>query len=335
MKAWLLDDLTGIQNLRLANVPDPVPKAGEAVLEVHYAALNPADRYLAERQYPAKPSLPHILGRDGIGTVIQPGDASGRLRAGDRCIILRGDVGGDRPGTFAQRVAVPTEGLVEVPPGWTEPEAGGAALVCLTAYQALTMWGPLLESVVVLVTGASGGVGVAVVQLASALGHRVVALSRSAQKSKRLRELGAAATYNPADPRWGEALKAALAPRRVDLAIDNIGGKLLPEVLETLGNLGKASLVGRLAGPVPNFNTAALFFRRIRLGGVAVGAYSGAETLAAWREVVRLLGRTAARPQVDSVWPFEELPKAFERLAQGPMGKVVLQVKECAGDSFT
>jgi len=78
-----------------------------------------------------------------------------------------------------------------------------------------------------------------------------------------------------------------------------------------------------------------LFFRRIRLGGVAVGAYSGAETLAAWREVVRLLGRTAARPQVDSVWPFEELPKAFERLAQGPMGKVVLQVKECAGDSFT
>jgi NADPH2:quinone reductase len=327
MKAWLLDDLTGIQNLRLADVPDPVPKPGEAVLEVHYAALNPADRYLAERQYPARPSLPHILGRDGIGTVIRLGDAAGRPRPGDRCIILRSDVGGDRPGTFAQRVAVPAESLVEVPPGWSEPEAAGAALVCLTAYQALTMWGPLPDSPVVLVTGASGGVGVAAVQLASAMGHRVVALSRDAGKGKRLRELGAALTFNPADPQWRQALKAALAPRRVDLAIDNIGGGLLPEVIDTLGNLGKASLVGRLAGPVPNFNTATLFFRRIRLGGVAVGAYSSPEALAAWREVVRLLSHAAARPQVDSVWPFDQLPKAFERLAEGPMGKVVLQLK--------
>jgi NADPH2:quinone reductase len=225
-------------------------------------------------------------------------------------------------------VAVPAESLVKVPPGWSEPEAAGAALVYLTAWQALTMWGPLADSSVVLVTGASGGVGVAAVQLASALGHKVVALSRSDEKSRRLRELGAAATYNPADPHWPKALRAALAPRRVDLAIDNIGGELLPEVIDTLGNLGKASLVGRLAGPVPNFNTAALFFRRIRLGGVAVGACSNAETLAAWHEVVRLLSRAGARPQVDSVWPFDQLPKAFERLAQGPMGKIVLQVKE-------
>ena len=136
MKAWLLDDLTGIGNLRLANnAPPPVPKTGEAVLEVHYAALNPADRYLAERQYPARPLLPHILGRDGIGMVLQPGDASGPLRPGDRCIVLRSDIGGDRPGTFAQRVAVPMEGLVAVPPGWSEPEAAGAALVYVTAWQ--------------------------------------------------------------------------------------------------------------------------------------------------------------------------------------------------------
>ena len=327
MKAWLLDHLTGIRDLRLANVPDPVPKAGEALLEVHYAALNPADRYLAERQYPAKPSLPHILGRDGLGTVLEARDAAGRLRPGDRRLILRSEIGSDRPGTFAQRVAVPAESLVEVPPGWSETEAAGAPLVYLTAWQALAMWGPLADSSVVLVTGASGGVGVAAVQLASALGHRVIALSRSDEKSKRLRELGAAAAYNPADPRWPKALKAALAPRRVNLAIDNIGGELLPEVIDTLGNLGKVSLVGRLAGPVPNFNTAALFFRRLRLGGVAVGACSNAETLAAWREVVRVLSRSGARPQVDSVWPFDQLPKAFERLAQGPMGKVVLQVK--------
>jgi NADPH2:quinone reductase len=327
MRAWLLDDLTGLGNLRLADVPPPVPKPGEAVLEVHYAALNPADRYLAERQYPARPSLPHILGRDGMGTLLERSEASGPFGPGDRCIVLRSDLGGDRPGTFAERVAAPMEGLAAVPPGWSEPEAAGAALVYLTAWQALTMWGPLPESSVVLVTGGSGGVGVAAVQLASAMGHKVIALSRSAEKSRRLRELGAAATFDPAEPGWPRALKAALAPRRVELAIDNIGGKLLPEVIETLGNLGKASLVGRLAGPVPDFNTATLFFRRIRLGGVAVGAYSNAETVAAWHQIVRLLSRTGARPQVDSLWPFEQLPKAFERLAQGPMGKVVLRVR--------
>jgi NADPH2:quinone reductase len=179
-----------------------------------------------------------------------------------------------------------------------------------------------------LVTGASGGVGVAAVQLASAMGHRVFALSRSPEKSRRLQQLGAAATFNPEDPQWRQALKASLAPRGVDLAIDNIGGKLLPQVIDTLGDLGRVSLVGRLAGPVPSFNTAALFFRRIRMGGVAIGAYSNAESRAAWEEVLSLLSRTGARPLVDRVFAFDQLPSAFERLAQGPMGKVVLKVNE-------
>jgi NADPH2:quinone reductase len=326
MKAWLLDDLTGLGNLRLAEAPEPAPQTGEAILEVHYAALNPADRYLAERQYPAKPSLPHILGRDGIGTVVEAGPGC-PVRPGERRIILRSEIGVDRPGTFAQRVAVPAESLVEAPAGWTEPEAAGATLVYLTAWQSLTMWGPLPQAAVVLVTGASGGVGVAAIQLGNALGYKMLALSRNPEKSRRLRELGAAATYDPTDPGWRRALKTALAPARVELAIDNIGGSLLPEVIEMLGNLGKVSLVGRLAGPVPEFNTADLFFRRIRLGGVAVGAYGSAEGRAAWEEVVRLLAKSGARPQVDSVWPFEQLPRAFERLAQGPMGKVVLEVK--------
>ena len=66
MKAWLLDDFSGIKGLRLSDSPEPVVKEGEAILQVRYAALNPADRYLAEGQYPAKPQLPHILGRDGL-----------------------------------------------------------------------------------------------------------------------------------------------------------------------------------------------------------------------------------------------------------------------------
>jgi NADPH2:quinone reductase len=222
---------------------------------------------------------------------------------------------------------VPTNSLVEYPSEWTEPETAGATLVYLTAYQALTMWGPLPAGAVVLVTGASGGVGVASVQLGAAMGYKVLALSRSPEKSRRLMELGAAASFDPADTQWRAAAKEAAGPGRVDLAIDNIGGKLLPEVIEIIGESGKVSLVGRLAGPVPNFNTATLFFRRLRMGGVAVGAYTNAEAHDAWGQVLKLLSRTGARPLVDSVFPFEQLPQAFARLAEGPLGKVVLQVK--------
>jgi NADPH2:quinone reductase len=327
MQAWLMDDYKGIAGLRLADAPEPVPQPDEVVLEVHYAGLNPADAYLAENQYPAKPRLPHILGRDGVGTVVAVGSGVKGVRLGDQRAILRSELGINLPGTFAQRVAVPTESLVELPAGWTEPEAAGATLVYLTAYQALTMWGPLPPSAVVLVTGASGGVGVAAVQLAAAMGYKVVALSRSAEKSRRLEQLGASVTCNPEDPKWNLSLKSALESRRVDLAIDNIGGKLLPQVIGTLGDLGRVSLVGRLAGPVPNFNTATLFFRRNRLGGVAASAYSGVESHAAWQEILGLLARAGARPQVDRVFPFDQLPQAFERLAQGPMGKVLVEVK--------
>lgn len=325
MKAWLLEKYEGISNLRLAEVPTPKAAAGEVVLEVEYAGLNPADRYLAEGMYPARPGLPHILGRDAVGTVVELGPHVKGLSIGDRRMILRGEVGVTRPGTFAQCVAAPVASLVAIPPGWDDREAAGATLVYLTAWQALTQWGELAPSVV-LITGASGGVGVAAIQLATALGHTIVALSRSGEKQKRLRELGAAITLDPREQAWTGQLKDQLQARRVDLAIDNIGGELFNQVIDTLGNNGKVSVVGRLAGPVPQFNTASLFFRRLRIGGVAVGAYTNAESRAAWVQIVEVLAKSQAKPLVDQVFPFEELPKAFERLEQGPLGKVLVKV---------
>src|SRR5258705_5496975 len=104
MKAWLMDDFTGIDKLRLGEAPDPVPRAGEAILDVQYAALNPADRYLAERQYPAKPVLPHILGRDGMRTVKNIGTRVTQLQPGQKPALLRGEVRINLPRSFAQRV---------------------------------------------------------------------------------------------------------------------------------------------------------------------------------------------------------------------------------------
>src|SRR5437762_2684734 len=101
VRAWLLDRMgDGIRALRLAEIDDPTPAAGEAIVRVLLAGLNPADRYLAENQYPAKPQFPHILGRDAVAIVEQIGPDVRDLKPGDKVIILRSEIGVNRRGTF-------------------------------------------------------------------------------------------------------------------------------------------------------------------------------------------------------------------------------------------
>lgn len=326
MKAWLLKSFDGIHEMSfVTDAADPQPAPGEVVLRLSYAALNPADRYLAEGQYPATPALPHVLGRDGIGTVEKLGPRVTNIKVGDRRMVLRGDTGVNRWGTLAERLAIPEIDLLEIPSGWTDEQSAGAALVYLTAYQALTQWSEIqLTGKVLLVTGASGGVGVASIQLARGLGMRIFAMTRTGGKAETLRKLGAEQIIDPTDPDWTKKLKQQKIS--VDLAIDNIGGHLFSQLLQVMGNQGRISCVGRLAGVVPEFNTGSLFFRRLRVGGVAVASYSKDEAHATWQQIVHLLNQTNARPIVDSVWPFEKVPDAFARLAHGPIGKVLVRI---------
>lgn len=329
MKAWLLDQIGGgIDALRLGDTDPPVPAQGEVVLDVLYAALNPADRYIAEGQYPARPPTPHILGRDGVGVVSAVGPGVEGHALGQKRLIVRSEIGVNRRGTLAQQVAVPVESLVPVPQGWSDEQSAGATLVYLTAWQAFEVWPDLPPESVVLVSGASGGVGVAVTHLASAMRHTVIGLSRSEQKSTELRRQGAALTLDPTDDAWVRKLKDHLGKRRVDLAVDNIGGRTFPQLIETLGENGRVSCVGRLAGPVPEFNTATLFFRRIQIRGIGVYSYKPAQSAAIWPKIVELLNRRSYRPLVDRVFRFQDLPAAFQRLRDGPMGKVLIKVTE-------
>ena len=102
---------------------------------------------------------------------------------------------------------------------------------------------------------------------------------------------------------------------------------MFPRIIETLAERGRVSVVGMLAGTVPQFNTASLFFRRLRVGGVAVGSYGAVNGQAAWKQLVATLARSHARPLVDHVFNFNDLPSAFDRLRRGPMGKVLLALK--------
>ncbi|NGZ11087.1 MAG: zinc-binding alcohol dehydrogenase family protein [Nitrospira sp. LK70] len=330
MRAWLMDSYAGLEQLRLAEVPDPQPGPTDVLLKVRYAALNPADAFLAQGLYPAKPSLPHILGRDGVGDVEAVGSRVENICIGETVGILRCEAGVEKPGTLAEKVVVPADSLVRIPSGWSLEEMAGAPLIFLTAWQALTQWNdppaPPSEKSILLVTGSSGGVGVASVLLGKSMDLIVVALSRDAEKRAKLKTLGADFVFNPEDQNLVKSISAAINPRKVDLAVDCVGGKLLPQVIALLGYGGKISIVGRSGGPVPEFNTATLLFRRIRIGGVSVGDYTAQAAQTVWKEIVDRLEMIGRRPLVDSIVSFEEVKKGFARLAQGPMGKVVVHV---------
>ena len=325
-----MDSYEGIERLHLGEVADPQPNRGDVLLAVRFAALNPADAFLAQAQYPAKPSFPHILGRDGVGVVREVHSSVKNVRVGESVGIVPCHVGVEAWGTLAEKVVVPEDSLVPIPAGWSAEEMAGAPLVFLTAWQALTQWNeppaPPPEGSVLLVTGASGGVGVASVLLGQSMGLTVVALSRNAEKSARLKAVGATVVLDPGDPQLRKGVNAAIAPKKVDLVIDSVGGPLFDQLVSILGYRGRISVVGRSAGVVPSFNTASLLFRRSRIGGVAVSDYTAGVAQAAWKEIVSRLAAIGKRPVVDSVFPFEEVKPAFARLQEGPMGKVVVRI---------
>ena len=233
-------------------------------------------------------------------------------------------------GTLAEQVVVPADSLVPIPPGWSAEEMAGAPLVFLTAWQALTQWNeppaPPVEGSVLLVTGRLGRrrSGVCVARpVDGSHGRGVVAKRR---KVCHLKALGADVVLDPSDPHLRTSVNAAIAPKKVGLVIDSVGGPLFDQLVAILGYRGRISVVGRSAGAVPNFNTATLLFRRSRIGGVAVSDYTPEAGQAAWKEIVSRLAAIGRRPVVDGIFSFEEVKPAFARLQQGPMGKVVVRI---------
>lgn len=332
MRAWLMHSYDGVERLRLGEVPEPQPGPTEVLLKVRYAALNPADAFLAQGLYPAKPTLPHILGRDGVGDVEAVGSHVKHIRVGETVGILRCETGVNRPGTLAEKVVAPAESLVRIPAGWSLEEMAGAPLVFLTAWQALTQWSdppaPPAENSTLIVTGASGGVGVASVLLGKSTNLIVIGLSRDEGKRTKLKTLGADFVFDPEDKNLRRSVSVAISPKNVNLIIDSVGGKLLPQMIALLGHGGRISIVGRSGGTVPEFNTATLLFHRIRMGGVAVGDYTAQAAQTAWKEIVDRLETIGRRPQVDSIVSFEKVKNGFARLARGPMGKVLVRMSE-------
>jgi NADPH2:quinone reductase len=338
MKIWRFHEFGPIENLKLEEAPVPTPGPGEALVKLHCAAINPADRFLVAKLYPRPGTPPLAVGRDGCGTVVEVAEsandgggaaATPAFKPGDRVMLLRSGVGVQRDGTLAEYVAVPTESLAPVPAGWTDQEAAAGGLVQLTAWQALVTEGGLASrsggaaGKNVLVSGASGGVGTAALMQAKALGARVVALSRSQAKRQKLMEIGADFVFGGDDPDLVAKVKDALGGQ-VDVIVDNLGGPYMDAYVAMAGFRARICVVGMLAGVDVTFNVGKMIFKRIHICGIAVGSQSPAEARANFEQVVAVLARAGSRPLVDRVFAFEQVQEAFAYLERGPMGKVVI-----------
>lgn len=312
----------GWENTRIIDLPDPIPGQGQVVVEIRAAGLNPADGFLIEGRYPGGPKPPFICGRDAAGVIVQ-GDAAGAWKPGEAVVVLQSQLTNLADGSFAQRQLFPVEVIAPLPDGWSFEEGGAAPLTFQTAWQALNAGGPLSAGRVVVVTGASGGVGLAAVQLAIASGAIVVGLSRSAEKRERLTAMGANFAIDSSDPDLKKKVFAAVGKPGVDVVVECVGGAMLGSAVHMLGNNGVVSVVGILAGVEGVIPIPSLMFKVARIQGILVSSKPPVESSEDWRQIVEILAKAKTRPVIDSTYPLSEFRAAFAKLASSPFGKVV------------
>ena len=306
----------------------PVPRCGpeQVRIRVRAAGLNRADLLQRRGLYPAPPGSPQeIPGLEFSGEIESLGARVQGLREGDR---VMGILGG---GGYAETICVDAGLCAPVPAGLDWDQAGAVPEAFITAYDALYRQGALRTGETLLVQAAASGVGSAAVQLALAGGATVIGLSRSAEKRRRLEELGLTHVYDPADEGIVEAVRAAAAPGGVNLALDLVGAPALPLEFETLGVGGRIVVIGLLGGAQAKLDLSVLLRKRLRICGSVLRGRSLQEKVALTREwaghALPLFDSGRIRPVVDRCFPLEAAADAHAYMESNRnFGKIVLRV---------
>jgi NADPH2:quinone reductase len=301
LKAAVLSEVDAPFELR--DIPDPIPDDGEALVRVRAAGINFLDVLIRHGRYPQMPELPAVLGVE----------LAGELEDGTRVMAMR------PTGAYAELVSVPRESLVPLPDGASFAEGAGFVLTFLTAWVPLTRQVRLGDGQTVLVYAAAGGVGTAAIQVARALGARVVAAVGSAEKLELCRELGAEEAYV-----YGE-LPDDL---RVDVVIDPVGGELFEAAVPRLRPLGQLVAIGYAGGLWPELQPAHIVGRNIGVQGVYIGRllrHAPDVIAAATGELLELWRAGTIQPHIGAEFPLADVEEAHALVeSRRSVGKVVL-----------
>ena len=335
MKALEIQGDFGLENLALAERPEPEPGPGQVVVEMRAASINYRDLLMVRGHYNPKQPLPLVPCSDGVGEVIAVGDGVTRVSVGERVATLfsqgwiagsptreklRSTLGGPLDGTLTEKMLLDAEGVVPVPEHLSDEEAATLPCAALTAWSALVTEGGVTAGDTVLVLG-TGGVSIFALQFAKALGARVIATSSSDAKLERVRELGADETLNYREtPDWGQAVKKLTDGLGADHVVEVGGAGTLEQTLRAVAFGGTVSVIGVLAGGAGKLSLLPVLMQQVRLQGILVGHREGFESMN------RALAANQIHPVVDQVFPWQDARQALEHMAAGGhFGKICLR----------
>lgn len=323
MKSYFMQAGTAAGTLELRDVPVPEPGPGELLVRMRAASLNRGE-FIVGRGL-QKPGTRKAIGAEGAGEVAKAGSGVRNFRAGERVM-------GRCAGAFSEYALMDAREAIAVPAGLTFEEAASVPLVFLVTYDMLVAQGRLEAGEWLLVTGVSSGVGVASLQLAKALGAKVIGTSGSRDKLERLKALGLDVAIETRGADFHDAVMQATGGKGLDLVVNTVGGSVFAECIRSMAFEGRLAIVGYVDNTLEaKIDLQAVHAKRLTVFGVSNKLRSAEQRAAALpafvRDVLPPIAEGRIRPLIDSVHGFDELPAARERMeANRHVGKIVLRI---------
>ena len=323
MRAVIAPDPGGPDALVVADVPDPQPGPGEVVIDLTATAVNRADTLQRQGFYPPPPGASDILGLECSGVVSAVGDGVDAWSVGDEvCALLAG-------GGYAEKVLVPAGQVMPVPDGVDLVTAGALPEVACTVWSNVFMIAGLREDETLLVHGGAGGIGTFAIQLAHALGARVITTAGSEEKLEVCRSLGADVAINYKEQDFVEEVAAATDGKGADVILDNMGAKYLPRNVDALATEGRLVVIGMQGGSKAELDLGVLMRKRGAVIATTLRARPVEEKAAICASVVEhvwpIVADGAIRVPVHTTLPLEQAAEGHRIMeASDHVGKIVL-----------
>ena len=322
MHAWLCENPIGVDALTWKELPTPEPQADEVRVAIRAASLNFPDLLIVQNKYQMKPALPFVPGSEYAGVVEAVGADVKHLKVGD-AVAAFGGTGG-----FGTHAIVKAALAMPLPAGFAFDDAAAFILTYATSHHALLDRAALKAGETVLVLGAAGGVGTAAIQIAKAVGARVIAATSSDAKCALCKQLGADATINYSSANLRDEIKALTGGKGPDVVYDPVGGDLAEPVFRSIAWRGRYLVVGFAQGGIPALPWNLALLKGASIVGVFWGDFARREPQANARMLAELAQWYAAgkvKPVIDQRLPMQELPQAFARMGTRQVrGKLVM-----------
>ncbi|MGV0985405.1 MAG: NADPH:quinone oxidoreductase family protein [Limnohabitans sp.] len=322
MHAWLCENPTGVDALTWKELPTPTPAAGQVLLKIEAASLNFPDLLIVQNKYQMKPELPFVPGSEYAGTIEAVGEGVTHLKVGQSVACLSGT------GGFGTHTLAPAKLCMPLPPGFPAVDAAAFIMTYATSHHALVDRAALKAGETVLVLGAAGGVGTAAIQIAKAMGAKVIAAASTDEKCALCKTLGADATINYSTENLRDALKTLTEGRGPDVIYDPVGGEFAEPAFRSIAWRGRYLVVGFAGGPIPALPLNLPLLKGASLVGVFWGDFARREpqaNAAMMAELAQWYGQGKIKPVIDSTMPMADLKAAYAHMgSRGVKGKLVM-----------